>query len=139
MENRKKRRGIRKSRNPSDFIAFFRTLIEDIFSPVFNREEIPEILFNPKNAQLREDRINEYVYSLPDEELKGILVSALKSIVKSSIYDKVMLFLALSHESYSVDLDYFERNKVRIFGEEIKGVSLEDECFKGLLEKKAEK
>ena len=116
-----------------------KTLIEKAFSPLFSREKIPEIIFNPANATLRDDRITEFVGNLPDEELKRFVLDGFKNMTESSIYEKIMLFFGLFVEKRGIDLEEFEANKVRIFGDEIKRVSLEEEYFKGFFKERTKK
>lgn len=47
-----------------------------------------------------------------------------------------MLFFGLLTDSYGKDIEDFEAKKVRIFGDEIKNISLEDEYFKGYFKKR---
>ena len=122
-----------------ELIAQLKILIEEAFSPLFNQEEIPEIIFNPVNTRIRDDRITEYVGDLLDEELKWVVPKLFEGITEVSIYEKIILFFVLFTENYSMNLEDFEANKVRIFGDEIKRISLEDEYFKGLLKKRCEK
>lgn len=123
----------------NNILATFKILVEEVFSPLFNQEEIPEIIFNPVNARLKDDRITEYVSNLPDEEIKRIVLKGFKAIADTSINEKIMLFFGLFAENNSMDLEEFDASKIRIFGEEVEGLSLEDEYFKGLFTKKREK
>jgi len=45
-------------------LDIIRDNIRKVFSSVFNESEIPEVLFNPANRQIREVRINEYIRSI---------------------------------------------------------------------------
>ena len=113
-----------KKYNDYNFLELLKILIEKVFSPLFNQEEIPEILFNPINSKFGDDRITEFFGKFPDEESKEATLNVLKHVSELPIHKKIMMFLGLFSENFSMHPERFEAKKVQIFGDEIKGLSL---------------
>lgn len=110
-------------------IDIIRNNIRKVFSPIFNDAEIPEVLFNPANRQIREVRIREYIASIDDDVAESSLRTLFTNLTEVPIRQKIIHYLALFCED-GLEADFLEVDKTRIFGSEVETIGLEKEFFR---------
>jgi len=110
-------------------IGIIKDVIREVFSPVINDAEIPEMLFNPAHKQIREERIKEYLTSLDDDIFKSAVKKVLSNLTEVPLRQKIINYLALFCEE-GIEAGFLEVDKTRIFGQEIETIHLEKEFFR---------
>jgi len=98
------------------YITELERLVNKIFVPVFNINEIPEILFNPSYILLKNDFVEEYLISLPNDGIANLR----KFGGKNESIRKIFGLLEAEGEMIRVLIYFllFQEEGIELFGEE---------------------